>query len=225
MHRLASDYLERLSREAGTLPRGDRRELLDDIRAHLDEAAGPEQSDAEVLTVLDRLGDPAEIVAAHEAASTRAPRSGPGPQEWAAIILLLLGGFVFGVGWIAGVVLLWSSTAWRVREKVIGTLLIPGGLAAGFFAFAVLAVGAGSVCVSSSVPTVVPVGGRTVAPAPAAGAGHTVCSGGPSTAGSILITVLLAALVLTPIITSVYLARRAGAGRDRRAAIVTADAR
>jgi hypothetical protein len=41
---------------------------------------------------------------------------------------LLIGTLAFGVGWIVGLVLLWSSPTWRLREKLLGTLLIPGGL-------------------------------------------------------------------------------------------------
>ena len=43
--------------------------------------------------------------------------------------LLVLGSFVFWVGWFAGVYLLWSSATWRLRDKLLATLLPPGGLA------------------------------------------------------------------------------------------------
>jgi hypothetical protein len=49
-------------------------------------------------------------------------------KEWAAIILLLLRGFIVGLGWVAGLVLLWSSRAWSTRDKWVGTLVVPGGL-------------------------------------------------------------------------------------------------
>jgi hypothetical protein len=42
------------------------------------------------------------------------------------------------VGWLAGLVLLWSSRAWTTRDKWIGTLVIPGGLATAFAALIVL---------------------------------------------------------------------------------------
>jgi hypothetical protein len=60
---------------------------VDEIEAHVLESLGPEPTDAEVLTVLDRLGDPEDIVEAENplAAPTPDPR---GNQEWAAIILL-----------------------------------------------------------------------------------------------------------------------------------------
>ena len=46
------------------------------------------------------------------------PPARRGTKEWAAVMLILLGGFILGVGWVAGLVLLWSSRAWTTREKV-----------------------------------------------------------------------------------------------------------
>ncbi len=46
----------------------------------------------------------------------------------AAIILLLIGGFFFLVGWVVGAVLLWISPRWRFTDKLLGTLVWPGGL-------------------------------------------------------------------------------------------------
>jgi hypothetical protein len=51
-----------------------------------------------------------------------------GFQENLVITLLLAGGFAFGFGWLAGAVLLWLSDAWTAREKLVGTLVVPGGL-------------------------------------------------------------------------------------------------
>jgi hypothetical protein len=65
--------------------------------------------------------------------TAQAARSGPGTVEWAAIGLLLVGGFVIPVaGWMLGVALLWISRAWTVREKLVGTFVLPGGLMAPF---------------------------------------------------------------------------------------------
>jgi hypothetical protein len=43
-------------------------------------------------------------------------------REWATVVLLPL-------VWVVGVVLLWRSRAWTLRDKLIGTLVVPGGLA------------------------------------------------------------------------------------------------
>ena len=47
------------------------------------------------------------------------------------ITLLLIGAFLAVVGWVVGVVLLWRSRVWTLRDKLIGTLLWPGGLVTG----------------------------------------------------------------------------------------------
>jgi hypothetical protein len=60
--------------------------------------------------------------------SDSARRGHPGVREWLTIPLLLVGTLAFGVGWIFGVVLLWSSPVWKVREKILATALFPGGL-------------------------------------------------------------------------------------------------
>jgi uncharacterized membrane protein len=133
LHPLAADYVDRLRRAGRGLPRGRLKELVAEIEEHLSEAIGPEASDAEALTVLDRLGEPEEIVDAEEPGWDPLPADARGTKEWAAIILLLFGGFIFGIGWLAGLILLWSSRAWSTVDKWIGTLIVPGGLAAAVF--------------------------------------------------------------------------------------------
>jgi uncharacterized membrane protein len=128
LHPLAADYLDRLRRAGRGLPPERLRELLAEIEAHLSEAIDPGGSDAQALTVLDRLGEPEAIIVAEAQRSGELPAR-RGVREWAAIVLLLLGGFIFGVGWLVGLILLWSSRAWTRRKKWIGTLVIPGGLA------------------------------------------------------------------------------------------------
>lgn len=130
MHPLAADYLRDLEREARRLPRAERQELVEEIRAHLAEATDPIMTDAETLTVLDRLGQPRDIVKAERPDEGDRPDR-RGTHEWAAIILLLFGGFVFVAGWIAGLILLWSSRAWNTRDKLIGTFVVPGGACGG----------------------------------------------------------------------------------------------
>jgi uncharacterized membrane protein len=59
-------YLKRLSKAARNLPSARRRELLSEIEQHIREtlAETPVASEAEILTLLDRLGDPDEIATA-----------------------------------------------------------------------------------------------------------------------------------------------------------------
>jgi hypothetical protein len=199
-------YLKRLSRATRDLPRARRRELVSEIEQHIRQALAeaPVASEAELLTLLDQVGDPAEIVAA------AGDREGPvrsTRMEIAAIVLLLIGGFLWGVGWLVGVVLLWSSDLWTLRDKLIGTLVVPGGLATAFFVVFIgfAAGGSARACVHH-------LDGTTTGS----------CTGGPPILQIIGIAIGLAVLVLAPIATSVYLGRRLN--RHKHASIGPASA-
>ena len=192
LHPLAAEYLARLRRAGRDLPAGRRRELLAEIEGHLSEAIEPGASDAQALTVLDRLGEPEAIIAAEMPPRDELPDR-RGVAEWAAIILLPFGGFIFVVGWFAGVVLLWSSRAWTTRDKWIGTLVIPGGLATAFASLIVLGHPSRKLC--TGFPGRIP---------------HCTNAPGPSAAADILGIAVFVVLVLAPIVSAIYLARRAG---------------
>lgn len=121
---LIEGYIARLSAAAGDLPKSARQELVDDMRSHIAEARAREleETDAAVMNILDRLGEPAEVVAdARERLGIRlAQPYRPGLLEIAAVILVP---FL----WPIGVILLWMSPAWHWRDKLIGMLIPPGG--------------------------------------------------------------------------------------------------
>ena len=96
---------------------------------------------------------------------------------------------MFGVGWLAGLILLWSSRNWNVKEKWLGTLVVPGGWASIWFVL---------------LTTVT--GGQTCS---GVGGGPQHCTGGPSTGQTILDSALFAFFVLGPLFTAVFLAHRA----------------
>jgi hypothetical protein len=199
-------YLERLSKAAGSLPRARRRELVSEIDQHIRETLleRPVHNQAEMLTLLDRLGDPGEIGAA---ASGQPEVTRSTTMETWAIILLLLGGFVFLVGWFAGVALLWSSSVWTRRDKLIGTLVIPGGLATGMLGILITlsGVGGGHVCSSSGPVYRIGKNGNSHL---VRAASHTTCTGGTSTVALIGILIAFAVLLIGPIATAIYLGRR-----------------
>ena len=191
------DYLARLDAAASVLPKSERRELRAEIEAHLRDALADDDGDAALREALDRLGDPREIVAEQlrSSASPPAPtQRRVGAQQWSAIVLLLAGGFLVGVGWILGLVLLWSSRAWSVREKLVGTLFVPGGLATVFFL--ALRVG-GETCGSGVVRS--------------NGVSRSVerCTGATTVAERVLALALLAFLLVAPVGTAIFLAVRA----------------
>lgn len=130
---LVADYLRRLEAAAYRLPADRRGELLAEISEHIAAArASGSGAEAEVRTLLDRLGDPDEIVAAasdgepaEEVAFTTRPPSVA--LEIAAVLFLTVGSLLLVVGWLVGVVLLWSSRRWTTGEKLLGTLVVPLG--------------------------------------------------------------------------------------------------
>lgn len=141
---LVAEYLSKLAAAAAVLPAGRREELVEEISAHIAEALavlpapglpGGTRGQGSVAQVLEQLGRPDDIVRA--AAEDDEP--GPGPtrrpgrgrlQAGAVVLLLLIGGFLIGLGWLAGAALLWASPRWDTRDKLLGTLIWPGGLAA-----------------------------------------------------------------------------------------------
>ena len=186
---LVHDYLDTLrSTAAGRLGQTRSDELVDEIREHIDAAIAAGQTPAEVL---DRLGSPSEIIGAE------APPVRPDPgkrlrvQEVAAISLLLVGLPLLLIGWFVGVALLWTSDRWSGRDKLIGTLLWPGGLG-------LLLVVGGTVTTS----------GTSVQECSSSGGCNdvVVASSGPSPWVGILVALVLAAV---PVWTAVHLARSA----------------
>jgi hypothetical protein len=190
LHPVATAYLQQVRREGRDLP-GDRlAELMVDLEEHLAAAIPADASDEDACEVLARFGEPREIVAA-ERPESMVPAEHRGPREWAAIFLLLFGFIAAGVGWVVGVVLLWRSRAWTTRDKLVGTLVLPGGL---FLTIVLLLLALGKprkeMCIHY---------GTSVARC-THGSG-----GGPST----IVSIALILLALTPVATAVYLARRA----------------
>jgi hypothetical protein len=187
-------YLDRLDKELSDLPSARRRELIEEIRGHIDEALAQTQDpqEADVRNVLERVGDPADIA---EEARERfgVGRAIPTWREWTAVFLLPFGGLlvlVLGIlgtiGWILGAIFLLSSRIWSLRDKVLGLLLFPGGLLLPL----ILLLRAGERCVSSST------NGQTV----------ESCSGYSLTPA--LGIPLLIILVVTPLIVAAHLASK-----------------
>lgn len=199
-------YLHRLEEAAARLRPERRAELVEEIREHIDTRLSDPGTTAPsgdaVDAVLARLGEPEEIVSAAaeepgalDPAYVRAalePRRGSGGLEAAALILLLVGGFLFFVGWIVGAVLLWMSPRWTVREKLLATLVWPGGLATPVLLGGLLAFRTAGPCTETS-----------------SSVGVTVdqCSGVSGT--NVLAIVLMVLAVAAPLVVTGFLGFRA----------------
>ncbi len=203
LHPLAEDYLRRLRRAGRRLPPERLDELSAEIEGYLSEAIPPGASDHDALEVLERLGSPDDIVEA-ERPLAHGPADRRSWREWGAVILLPLGGFAFGVGWLVGLVLLWSSRLWTIREKLIGTLIVPGGIATTLLVLVLTGTKRRCTQFTTVNPSTGAPVGRTIP--------HCTPSGGPTAASTALHIALVVFFVLAPVVTAVYLARRA---RDR----------
>jgi len=193
---LINEYLDRLEEELAEFPSSRRRELVQEISDHIAEARASLESDdeASIRNLLERMGDPADIAAEARGAIEQSPGGTPVVErrssalDIAALILLLVGGVVVpAVGWLVGVVLLWISGSWTTSEKLVGTLVVPGGLAPAVYLF--LGTGYVESCTGS-------VGGPVT------------CTGGPSQGMQIFGIVLALARVVLPFVTTAFLARR-----------------
>ena len=136
---LVRDYLGRLEAASWPLPPDRRAELAGEVREHIETAlteAGRRDAVA-VHNVLERLGRPEEIVAADADAEPARPPWSRGPAgpaattrgwgavEVAAILLLTVGAIALPlIGPAMGLVLVWLSTKWTTRDKLVATLIV-----------------------------------------------------------------------------------------------------
>lgn len=128
--KLVRRYLAQLDAALRGVDASRREEILAEVRGHIDEGrTGLDPGDAaSVRTLLDRVGDPAAI-----AAEAGAPP--PGSRRWDAWApwLIIFGPVASGLGWIAGMLILWTSPTWSRRDQLIATFVPLAGLVALFF--------------------------------------------------------------------------------------------
>jgi uncharacterized membrane protein len=191
---LVSDYLRELRNELSDLPRTSGQEVLDEIGEHIVAARNElgAESEAAIRNVLERLGEPAAI--ADEARDRfGVDRRQAGWREIAALVLLPVGGLILPViGWFVGLILLWASDAWTTRQKLLGTLVIPGGML----------IPIGLLFVGTSAETCTGTGDVLT------GDNRVTCTGGSSWLEQALWVGLFAVLAIAPIAVAILLARR-----------------
>jgi hypothetical protein len=144
--KLVRQYLTQLDAALQGVDASRREEILTDVHEHIEHGRtglSPDDT-AGVRTLLDRVGDPAAI-----AAEAGAPP--PGSRRWDAWApwLIIFGPVAGGLGWLAGVLILWTSPAWSRRAKLTATIVPPVGLVALFFGL-VTALAAPAACHASA---------------------------------------------------------------------------
>ena len=190
-HPLIDDYLRALGGAVRDLPRRERDELVAQVREHIDTALPADASEADVRNVLDGLGSPRDIAAA---AGVRPPTARRGAREAFALVLLVLGIPPF-IGWVVGLALLLWSPLWTARQKLLATLVWPGGWFGAFLFFFALPVGQQSrtACESSITNPV------------------TRCTAATSSGPPGWVPIVVAVVFFTlPLVVATYLWREAG---------------
>jgi uncharacterized membrane protein len=118
---LVDRYLHDLQAERRDLPACRRQEILDEIGEHIGHARATmaAETEAAVRSLLER--DPADIAAEARERLGAPPQPAPPRTPWLEVVALVLLVVPF-LGWVVGVVLVWLSRLWTVRDKLIGTL-------------------------------------------------------------------------------------------------------
>lgn len=109
-----------------------RNEVLEQLADHIlaatsdDADAGTAAADARAREVIERLGSPSEIALAAgvqpfgvPAALLGAPAAPTYTMERIAVVAFAVSWLIPLIAWIAGFILLWMSTVWTMRQKVV----------------------------------------------------------------------------------------------------------
>jgi len=187
--RLVKQYMQDVDDALEGVDSSTRRMIVGEVASHIEQRRRALDVDDPVALrqILEDVGDPAAIAeAAHGTSKLSGSRGSDAWVPW----LLLLGAAAAGIGWFVGVGMLWTSKTWRLGDKLLGTLVFPGGII-GTFVLLGLPATPGT-CTASGHP----------------GSGPIVhCSSGailPLAAGVALVAVGIAA----PLFTAFHLERR-----------------
>jgi len=123
---LLVDYLLRVRKAARRLPRGQREWVITQIGDQLADALEADDGGTrDVRAAVARFGEPKDVVLALDG---HVPGTEASWLEYAAVLLVLAGGVLWEAAWLAGLTLLWVSPRWRWPDKLLATLVWPGGL-------------------------------------------------------------------------------------------------
>jgi hypothetical protein len=127
--KLVQRYMAQLDAALQGVDASRRDEILAEVHEHIEEGRDRLDTDdaASVRTLLDKVGDPAAIAAEAGAPPPDSRRW----DEWAPW-LIIFGPVASGLGWIAGILILWTSPTWSKRDKLVATFVSPAGLVALF---------------------------------------------------------------------------------------------
>ncbi|MGA7687764.1 MAG: hypothetical protein WCA29_00855 [Jiangellales bacterium] len=134
-------YLEELEGAAAGLPAGRREELRAQVADHLQVGLAAASDEEEARAVMDRLGDPWELVAEAAVDLPAVPaRPGPSAGELVAILLMGIGGIVLPLlGPAVGVMVMRSTPRWTARQVNVTWAILGVGVVAVVFGLVLMA--------------------------------------------------------------------------------------
>jgi hypothetical protein len=98
-----------------------------------DDRSGPRRAPLAVQRKETSVSDSYRGAAEGEGREPGAPPQGSRRWDAWAPWLIIFGPVASGLGWIAGVLILWTSPTWSRRDQLIATFVPPAGLVALFF--------------------------------------------------------------------------------------------
>lgn len=205
--RLVSDYLDRLSGALAGVPPDRREEIVGEIRSHIEEqrAALHDETDADVYNLLERVGEPYAL--ANAARSESSPPANPPRERGRAGAVEILALVLTPLIWPVGVILLWTSSAWSTRDKLIATLVPPGGYLGLLVAFSILGFGAFGWMTTSSCGSISDSQGNVISQSCT---GFLALPGWEQALLNIAVVGTFVILLLLPVLVGIYMARRLG---------------
>lgn len=136
----AQSYLDALDRASLVLPADRRAELLADVSTHLDAELADSTDEVSARAVLDRLGDPATLVAEAATDLPRTASTGPSGAEIIALLLMGIGGVVLPLlAPAVGVGIMANTPRWSAHEVRVAWGILGLGLAALLGGFVLMA--------------------------------------------------------------------------------------
>jgi uncharacterized membrane protein len=123
-------YMARLDRELEGVNPTEKADLLNGVKDHITEARRllKDESDSDLLNVLDRLGSPAELASALRERQPEEPTRGQGPRTGRGAGLVEVAALAGCILLLPlGLILSWVSTVWTSLDKLIA-IAIPVAL-------------------------------------------------------------------------------------------------
>jgi hypothetical protein len=123
---IIASYLGRVRKAARHLPRGRHEWVMAQVGDRLAEALEGSAADGRPTSaVLASFGQPRDVVLAIDG---HVPGTEARWMEFVAVLLVLVAAVIWRPAWLVGVVLLWVSPRWRWPDKLLATVVWPGGL-------------------------------------------------------------------------------------------------